>query len=98
MGVFWKRANKAGAIAGMLVGLGVCMYYMLTRYPFFQNIFGFKGADYPLWWDITPISTGIFGVPAGILTLIVVSLLTPAPSAKIQEFVESVRYPNLKAA
>jgi cation/acetate symporter len=98
MGVFWKRANKAGAIAGMLAGLGVCMYYMITRYPFFQNIFGFKGADYPLWWDITPISTGIFGVPAGMLTLIVVSLLTPAPAKKVQEFVESVRYPNLKAA
>jgi cation/acetate symporter len=98
LGVFWKRANKAGAIAGMLVGLGVCMYYMITRYPFFQNIFGFAAKDYPLWWDITPISTGIFGVPAGIITLVVVSLLTPAPSAKVQEFVESVRYPSLKGA
>jgi cation/acetate symporter len=98
LGVFWKRANKAGAIAGMLVGLGVCMYYMITRYPFFQNVFGFKGADYPLWWDITPISTGVFGVPAGIITLVVVSLLTPAPSRQVQEFVEGVRYPNLKTA
>ncbi|MFM2399161.1 MAG: Cation/acetate symporter ActP, partial [Pseudomonadota bacterium] len=98
LGVFWKRANKAGAIAGMLVGLGVCMYYMITRYPFFQNAFGFKAADYPLWWDITPISTGVFGVPAGIITLVVVSLLTPAPSRQVQEFVEGVRYPNLKAA
>jgi cation/acetate symporter len=98
MGVFWKRANKAGAIAGMVAGMGVCIYYMITRYPFFQNIFGFKSADYPLWWDIAPISTGIFGVPVGIITLVVVSLLTPAPSRQVQEFVEGVRYPNLKTA
>jgi cation/acetate symporter len=96
LGVFWKRANKAGAIAGMLVGLGITMYYMATRYPFFQNLFGFVPADNPLWFGIQPISSGIFGIPAGLLTLVVVSLLTPAPDKQTQELVEHVRYPNLK--
>jgi cation/acetate symporter len=98
LGVFWKRANKWGAISGMIAGLAVTMYYMLTRYPFFQNLFGFKPADYPAWWDIAPIGSGIFGISVGLITMIVVTLLTPAPSKETQEFVESVRYPNLKTA
>ena len=88
-GVFWKRANKTGAILGMLGGLGVCMYYMVTRYPFF-------GINDPLWYGINPISAGIFGIPAGFLGMIVGTLLTPAPESSIQELVDHVRYPNLE--
>jgi cation/acetate symporter len=89
LGVFWKRATKWGAIAGMVLGLGITMYYMYTRYPFF-------GVNAPLWWDIAPISSGLWGVPLGIITIIVVSLLTPQPSREMQELVEHVRYPHLR--
>jgi cation/acetate symporter len=88
-GVFWKRANKLGAIIGMLAGLGICMYYMYMTYPFF-------GVNAPKWWDINPISAGIFGIPAGIIGVIVGSLISPAPSKEIQELVDHVRYPNLE--
>jgi cation/acetate symporter len=88
-GVFWKRANKAGAIIGMLSGLGVCMYYMVQTYPFF-------GVNAPLWWDINPISAGIFGIPIGFLGLIVGSLLTSPPGQEIQDLVDHVRYPSLE--
>ncbi|HEU0202916.1 MAG TPA: VC_2705 family sodium/solute symporter [Burkholderiaceae bacterium] len=96
-GVFWKRANKWGAIAGMVVGLAVCFYYMATTQPWMRSIFGVTGsiAEHT-WFGITPISAGVFGVPAGIIALIVVSLLTPAPDKKTQDFIEHVRYPNLK--
>ena len=90
-GVFWKRANKTGAILGMMAGLVICMYYMVQTYPFF-------GVNAPLWWDINPISAGIFGIPAGFLGLIIGSLLTPAPSQEIQELVDHVRYPNLEGS
>jgi len=96
MGVFWKRANKWGAIAGMVGGLGVTMYYMATRYPFFQQALGLTASDYPLWNGIAPISSAIYGLPVGIILLIVVSLLTPEPDAKTQELVEHVRYPHLR--
>jgi cation/acetate symporter len=89
LGVFWKRATKWGAIAGMALGLGITMYYMYTRYPFF-------GINAPLWWDIQPISSGLWGVPLGIITIIVVSLLTSQPSREMQELVEHVRYPHLR--
>jgi cation/acetate symporter len=93
MGVFWKRANKWGAIVGMLVGLGVCVYYMLRTYPFFTNM-GVPKMD--LWFGMNPISAGMFGLPAGLVTIWIVSLLTPPPSKEVQELVEHVRYPHLK--
>jgi cation/acetate symporter len=89
LGVFWKRANKWGAILGMSAGLGTCAYYMYMTYPFF-------GVNAPLWWDINPISAGIFGMPAGILGVVVGSLLTAAPNKEIQDLVDHVRYPNLE--
>jgi cation/acetate symporter len=89
LGVFWKRANKWGAIIGMAVGLGVCAYYMYTRYPFF-------GVNMPLWFGLSPVSAGMFGLPAGLLTIVIVSYLTPSPSKEVQELVEHVRYPNLR--
>ena len=88
-GVFWKRANQLGAIIGMSVGLGICAYYMYMTYPFF-------GVNAPKWWDINPISAGIFGIPAGFIGIIVGSLITAPPSKEVQEMVDHVRYPNLE--
>jgi cation/acetate symporter len=89
LGIFWKRATKWGAVVGMVVGLGVCLYYMVTRYPFF-------GINYEKWWEIDPISSAIFGVPAGFIAIVVVSLITPQPRRQLQELVEHVRYPHLR--
>ncbi len=89
LGVFWKRANKVGAVVGMVLGLGICIYYQVQTYPFF-------GINAPRWWDIAPIAAGVFGIPAGFLGVIIGSLLTPAPSKEIQELVDHVRYPNLE--
>jgi cation/acetate symporter len=96
LGIFWKRANKWGAIIGMVAGLGVCMYYMSTTYPFLRDLFGVTApiASYQ-WFGMNAISAGVFGVPIGIATIIIVSLLTPAPDRQVQELVEHVRYPNL---
>jgi cation/acetate symporter len=90
LGVFWRRANKWGAIAGMATGLGVCMYYMYTTYPFFGGVAANQ------WFQMNPISAGVFGVPIGIVTIVVVSLLTPEPSKNVQELVDHVRYPHLR--
>ena len=90
LGVFWKRANKWGAITGMVAGLGIAMYYMVQTYPFFG------GTAASQWFNMAPISAGVFGVPVGILTILIVSMLTPEPSAKVRELVEHVRYPHLR--
>jgi cation/acetate symporter len=88
-GVFWKRANQVGAVLGMLLGLGICMYYMYMTYPFF-------GVNAPKWWDINPIAAGIFGIPAGFIGIIVGSFLGGAPNKEVQDLVDHVRYPNLE--
>jgi cation/acetate symporter len=92
LGVFWKRANKWGAIIGMAAGLAICIYYMMRTYPFFTNL-GVPKMD--LWFGLSPVSAGMFGLPLGLFTIIVVSLLTAPPSKAVQELVEHVRYPNL---
>ena len=88
LGVFWKRANHSGAIAGMVAGFAVCVYYMLHTNP----ILGGSAAGQ--WFNIAPISAGIFGVPAGIVTLVVVSLLTVAPTARTTGLVDHIRAPE----
>ena len=93
MGVFWKRANKWGAIIGMAAGLSVCIYYMMRTYPFFTNM-GVPKMD--LWFSLAPVSAGMFGLPVGLVTIWIVSLLTAPPSKEVQELVEHVRYPHLK--
>ena len=90
LGVFWRRANKWGAIVGMSAGLGVCMYYMYTTYPFFGGVAANQ------WFSMSPISAGVFGLPIGLITIVVVSLLTPEPSKQVQELVDHVRYPHLR--
>ncbi|MFZ2986814.1 sodium:solute symporter family transporter, partial [Ideonella sp.] len=94
LGIFWKRANRWGASTGMLAGLGVCFWYMVTTHPWLREQFGVTG-PVTLWWDILPISAGVFGVPVGFAVIAAVSLLTPAPSAESQALVDRLRYPRL---
>jgi cation/acetate symporter len=95
LGIFWKRANKWGASLGMIAGLGTTFYYMATTQPWLRGVFGVT-SPVELWWGISPISAGVFGVPVGLAVILIVSLITPAPSRETQELVEHVRYPDLK--
>jgi len=89
-GVFWRRANRAGALAGMLTGLAVCLVYLVTAHPALRAMVGLPGAA-TLVWGIQPASAGFFGVPAGALALVLVSLLTAAPGPREREFVDTLR-------
>lgn len=93
LGVFWRRANQWGAIAGMLTGFGVCAYYIATRYPFFQSRLGLVAQDWPPWFGIEPISAGVFAVPLGVAAIVIVSLLTRRPDARSDAFVDFLRMP-----
>jgi cation/acetate symporter len=88
LGVFWKRANWAGAVAGMVFGLGVTLFYLV----------GVRFYGMTPWFGIRDIAAGIFGVPAGFIGVIAASLLTPPPSEETQRLVEYCRYPRLQAS
>jgi len=97
LGIFWKRATSPAAVLGMIAGVSVTFYYMATTQVWMRGLFGVTSpiAD-NIWWDIQPISAGVFGVPLGFLVILLVSLATPAPKPEVQALVEHVRYPNLK--
>ena len=76
LGIFWKRTTRAGAVAGMLAGLGVTIYYMAINLPLVRLALGLSGEG--LWWGIQPVSAGVFGVAAGFVTTAFLSLVTRA--------------------
>jgi cation/acetate symporter len=88
LGVFWKRANHVGAIAGMACGFLVCLFYMLHTNPMLG------GSLDAAWWHIAPISAGVFGVPAGLATIVLVSLLTAPPHRASDGLVDYIRAPE----
>ena len=94
LGIFWKRANKAGAISGMVLGLLVTLYYMVRVQ--FDTIpwLGIHGIGMEPWLGVQSTSAGIWGVAVGFVAIVVVSLLSAPPSREIQEFVEGVRTPD----
>lgn len=83
LGVWWKRSNSQGVIAGLLVGLGVTLAY----------IFAAKYGGFTI-LGIIDTGAGVFGAAAAFTANIVVSLMTAAPSQKIQEEVMDLRYPE----
>lgn len=78
MGIYWRRTSRQGVVCGMLFGLGVTLYYMIVNSTPVQAAFSWSGND--LWFDIQPISAGVFGVPAGFIVIWIVSLMFPHSS------------------
>ena len=97
MGIFSKTMNKEGAIAGMLSGLFVTLFYVFAH----KGIFFIKGTDFTnliggpnSFFGITPEAFGAIGALVNFAVAIIVSKMgSPAP-AEIQEMVESVRIPR----
>jgi cation/acetate symporter len=86
MGIWWKRANKAGAVAGMAAGLAITAFYMIGS--------RFYGVS---WFGTQTIASAVFGLPVGFLVIWIVSLMTEAPPREVQDLVTSVRYPKSQA-
>ena len=85
LGVWWKRANAPGAVAGMLLGLiSGTAYLVWVR----SGGSGFLG--------ITQLTFGIVGAAVSLVSMIVVSLITAAPDAATQKMVDDVRIPSGK--
>jgi cation/acetate symporter len=84
MGIWWQRTNRAGAVAGMLAGLAVTLYYMIG-----SRFYGIS------WFGTQTIASAIFGLPVGFLVTWIISLLTEPPPRAIQEVVVDVRYPQM---
>jgi cation/acetate symporter len=63
---------------------------MATTQPWLRSVFGLQG-PIELWWGIQPISAGVFGVPVGFAVMVLVSWMTPAPSAEVSALIDRIR-------
>lgn len=77
LGIFWRGVTRYGAIAGMLAGLAITAYYILSHSLWVQSWVPSVLLADGLWWGLQPISAGVFGVLLGALLTVVVSYLTP---------------------
>ena len=96
LGVFDKRMNREGAIAGMVVGITLMLWYML-KYKF-GTFDGGKDAVAGLkdgwWFGISPEGFGTVAMTVNLIIAFVVSRLTPAPPQEVQDIVEDIRVPR----
>ena len=88
LGVWWKRATRQGAAAGMLLGLAAGTAYLVYVAPAFMGNTPWLGIDH--------LRFGLIGAPVCLVTMVVVSLMTPEPDAKTQTMVDEVRIPSGK--
>ncbi len=83
LGVWWKRANRQGAVAGMVIGLASGWGYLIAVR---------SGMD--PWFGLDHLRFGIVGASVSLVSMVVVSLMTPAPDEEIQRMVDEVRVPR----
>ncbi len=91
LGIFWERATRAGALAGMLVGLSLSIYYILRVEFDGIPLLGISGLQMAPWFQVQSTSGGVFGVFAGFATIIIVSLLTK-PDPEAAAFLRTIRF------
>lgn len=87
LGIFDKRMNKEGAIAGMIIGL-----VFTASYIWYFKFGG--GTTDGYWFDISPEGIGTIGMLINAVVSLVVSRLTSPPPAEVQALVENIRVPS----
>ncbi len=97
MGIFSKKMNKEGAMAGMLSGLFITLFYVFAH----KGIFFIKGTEYVdliggpnSFFGITPEAFGAVGAMVNFAVAFLVDKVTKEPPAHIQAMVEAVRIPR----
>ncbi len=90
LGIFDKRMNREGAIAGMVVGISLMLFYMIK-----YKLQGFGGGTAEDWWfGISPEGFGTVAMVVNLVVAFTVSRLTPAPPAHVQALVDNIRIPR----
>ena len=92
LGIFYKRMNKQGAVAGMIVGVLTMLYYMLKyKLGWFDAVLPDKSE---WWFGISPEGFGSIAMLLNFIVSIAVMKFTPAPPKDVQNIVELIRIPS----
>jgi len=89
MGIFSKKMNKEGAIAGMLSGLAFTLAYIV----YFKFVSPETNSADHWWFGISPEGIGMIGMCLNFAVAFVVDRFTPAPPAHVQALVDNIRVP-----
>lgn len=90
LGIFYKKMNRQGAIAGMIAGLLFTLGYVV----FFKIAFPEVNSPEYWWFGISPEGIGTLGMILNLLVSFAVGMIFPEPPEEVQEMVESIRYPQ----
>ena len=93
MGIFSKRMNREGAIAGMVAGLGITIYYIARFKLGWIGNPETSGAD-NWWFGISPEGFGTMGMLVNFAVALLISRFTAAPPENVQQIVEDIRIPS----
>ncbi|MEM9687091.1 MAG: sodium:solute symporter family protein [Bacteroidota bacterium] len=93
MGIFSKRMNKEGAVAGMVAGLGITCFYIARFKLGWIGKPETNGEAY-WWFGISPEGFGTLGMIVNFVVALTVSRFTARPPEAVQEMVETIRIPN----
>lgn len=93
LGIFDKRMNKQGAIAGMVVGISLMLFYMIRYKTGLIGTFDPRPAS-EWWFGTSPEGFGTIAMLVNVVVSVVVSRMTPAPPQHVQEIVENIRIPS----
>lgn len=92
LGIFYKRMNKEGAIAGMVVGIIAMLLYMIKyKLGWFDEVLPDKSE---WWFGISPEGFGSIAMCLNFIVSIVIMSFTPSPPEDVQEIVENIRIPS----
>ena len=96
LGIFYKRMNKQGAIAGMVVGLSIMLFYMLKfKFGLFDGgKTAIAGLQENWWWGISPEGFGSVAMLINFAVALLVNYFTPPPPEDVQMMVEDIRIPH----
>ena len=92
LGIFYKRMNKEGAIAGMIVGIVAMLLYMI-KYKLCWFDASLPGSD-EWWFGISPEGFGTVAMLINFIVSLVVCHLTSPPPQDVQDIVENIRIPS----
>ena len=94
LGVFDARMNREGAIAGMVCGITLMLWYMMRyKLGWLDGPFG-KTSAADWWWGISPEGFGAVAMLVNLAVSLAVSRLTPGPPAHVRALTRSLRYPR----
>jgi len=92
LGIFYKKMNKEGAIAGMVVGIVTMLLYMIKyKLGWFDDLLPDKSA---WWFGISPEGFGTVAMALNFIVSIVIMKFTPEPPKDVQDIVENIRIPS----